>query len=174
MSIKPSYLAVGHVKDAHGVRGDVYVRLFAGEAEWSKKLKEARFRSRQTGEVKTFAVVKQRPHKEGLVITLEGVVDRNFAETLKGFTFEVEESRLVAKAGETPYLHEVSGFLVVDASLGEIGPVKSFSFNGAQDILVVDYSDREVWIPFVQAFVRQIDYENKRIEMDLPAGLLEV
>lgn len=35
-----AYRAVGRVKDAHGLKGEIWVVLFAGEADWLESLRE--------------------------------------------------------------------------------------------------------------------------------------
>ena len=53
-----------------------------------------------------------------------------------------------------------------------VGTVLSLSSNGPQDLLVV--GEREFLIPFVEAFILEIDFPNRKIFMDLPEGLLDV
>ncbi|MCB0350549.1 MAG: 16S rRNA processing protein RimM [Bdellovibrionales bacterium] len=174
MTDSHKYIAVGHVKDAQGIKGEVFMRLFAGQADWLGKLTEVRLKSRESGEVQTFGVLKKRVHKDGLVILLDGVTDRNRAEELKGLTFEIPESYLKSEAGETIYLHEVLGFQVHDKSLGVVGRIKGFSSNGVQDLLEVEYQGREVLIPFINEFIIKIDSANNVVQMNLPEGLCDL
>ncbi len=171
---EPKYLAVGHVKDAQGIKGEIYVRLFAGQADWLARLTEVRLKSRESGEVQIFEIIKKRTHKEGLVILLSGISDRNRAEKLKGLTFEIPENYLESKVGEDIFLHEVLGFQVTDKILGSIGVITGFATNGSQDLLKVDYQGREVLIPFVKAFILNMDFEKCVVDMDLPEGLCDL
>jgi len=66
----------------------------------------------------------------------------------------------------------VKGFKVYDKGT-LVGKIIGFSSNNAQDLLIVETSNKEVEIPFVQAFVVKMDSKNKKIEMDLPEGLVE-
>ncbi|MEQ1664581.1 MAG: ribosome maturation factor RimM [Bdellovibrionales bacterium] len=177
-SNKPSdYHVVGWVKDAQGIKGEIFVRLKAERAEWLNELKEVRLNSKIHG-VKTFELERARKHKNGLIVKMKGVNDRNLAETFKGYEFEIENSLLVSKPGESIYLNELLGFEVVDKNLGLLGLVKGFWSNGAQDLLLIDYimgdkPAREIMIPFVKDFIENINFESKKIEMILPDGLLE-
>lgn len=178
MTGESKYLAVGHVKDAQGIKGEIYVRLFAGQADWLDKLKDIRLKNRDSGEIKTYQIAKIRRHKEGLVVLLNGILDRNQAETLKTYTFEIPEEFLKSKPGEAIYLFEILGFTVIDQRLGKIGEVKSFSSNGPQDLLEVETNQGEghkveVLIPFIAAFIIKIDYEKRIINMNLPEGLCD-
>ena len=191
-----TFVRVGKVKDAHGIRGELFIVLFAGEAAWLNQLKSIRLvndpdaaaprvnphqkltpakpaKPQPKGPL-TFAVKSARIHKNGLIVKSADIRDRNHAEELRGMLLEVPESFLISKPGEELFLREVLGFGIVDLNRdGEkIGSVKGFSSNGAQDLLVVKAATGDVEIPFVTDFVDEIDYAAKEIRMKLPAGLL--
>lgn len=168
-----SYVRVGKMKDAHGIRGELFVVLFAGEAEWLDKLKELRLVFENgSGEPKTYQIKSARAHKNGLIVKTMEIKDRNEAETLKGLLVEIPESFLVSNPGEQIFLREILGFTVSTVAKGEIGKVVKFSSNVAQDLLVVATKKGEFEIPFVDAFVKKMDYKAGTILMDLPDGLL--
>ncbi len=168
-----TFVRVGKVKDAHGIRGELYVVLFAGEADWLNKFKELRLVVEAGGaDVKNYQIKSARVHKAGLIVKTNEIKDRNEAETLKGRLVEIPEAFLISKPGETIFLREILGFKVSTKARGEIGPVVKFSSNVAQDLLVVDTAHGQFEIPFVEAFIVKINYEAKTILMDLPEGLL--
>ncbi len=170
------YLKVGKVKDAHGLKGELYIYLFAKEATWNKRLKEFHLtRESATGQIETlkFSLKSAKPHKDGLIVSTLEIKDRTQAETLKGFGFEIPKSLLVSKKGETPYLIEILGFEVFDSE-NLIGQIQSFSSNNEQDLLVVESLTRFFEIPFVEAYIDEIDYDAKKIKMKIPEGLLEL
>ena len=166
------FVKVGKMKDAHGIRGELFIVLFAGEATWAKQLKTVRL-TNEAGELKgEYAVKSIRPHKNGLIVKSEDIKDRNQAEALKGMLFEIPEAFLVSKKGDQIYLREIQGFTVTTKAQGVLGTIVNFSSNVAQDLLVVKTALGEFEIPFVKEFVIAIDYKAKRIDMDLPYGLL--
>jgi 16S rRNA processing protein RimM len=167
------FLTVGHVKDAHGIKGELYIHLYAGQADWLKKLKEVRLKSAKGHEV--FTIERTRPHKEGLIFQLKEIKDRTKAESYKGRTFEIPTELLKSKSGESYFLYEILGYEVIDEKLGSVGFVKDFSYNGAQDLLMVSpktINAPEYLIPFIKPFTQKIDEENKTIYMSLPDGLI--
>jgi 16S rRNA processing protein RimM len=178
------FVRVGKVKDAHGIKGEIFIALFAGEAAWLGKLKEARLvvetespESAQAHpapatEPKVLQVKSVRLHKNGLIIKSPDVTDRNAAEALKGRLLEIPSDFLVSEPGEALYLSEIKGFRVITAHKGEVGTVSGFSSNTAQDLLVVTTPWGEFEIPFVEAFVEDIDFEKKEMHLNLPEGLL--
>lgn len=161
---------IGKIKDAHGLRGDVFIIFFSKDYSWSDLIDELYV------EDTPYEVIKLAEHKDGLKVQLKGVTDRNQSEALIGkqiylpadFFFTQEED-------DGMFLTEVENFKVTDKTLGEIGTITGFSSNTAQDLLIVKTaSGSEVEIPFVDEFVVEIDRENKTIQMDLPEGLLDI
>jgi 16S rRNA processing protein RimM len=177
------YVRVGRVKDGHGVKGELFLLLFAGEAAWLDQLETIRLVGpidRVGGPTLTYKVKSVRPHKNGLIAKCSELTDRNQAEALIGYAFDVPEDFLVAPQGEQPFLRELLGATVFAEGVGEIGVIESFSTNGAQDLLIVKAKTasadktNEHMIPFVEEFVVRIDYQTKKVYLKLPDGLLEV
>lgn len=164
---------VGWVRDAHGIRGEIYVKLMTQNPEWLKDFKVFYLEPKST-ELRSqkFTVKKSRPHKQGLIISTDSIRTRNDSGLWKGSEFLIPKDLLVSTDGDKPFLVEVEGFQVIDSRLGEIGKIKGFAETGAHEILLIDYKGKEVMIPFVDAFVEEIDRTGKTLKMDLPEGLL--
>lgn len=171
-----AFVRVGKVKDAHGIKGELYLLLFSGEAAWLEAFQAGKrslhLLHEATGERKSLAVKSLRFHKNGLIAKTEDLTDRNAAEALIGWLFEIPQDLLVSAPGEAIYLREISGFKVITKALGEVGEIVGFGSNTAQDLLLVRTKTGDFEIPFVEAFVEKIDYPAKMIFLDLPEGLL--
>lgn len=164
---------VGKIKDAHGIRGELYVLIFSGETSWLDKLKSLQlYRAQSPGWVE-LALKSVRPHKKGLIAKTETLADRTEAETYKGSEFFIPEEFLISEPGEGIYLAEVEGFKVIQKDQGEIGKVTGFSSNGIQDLLVITNDKGEFEVPLVEPLIVEIRFEQNEIEMDLPEGLVE-
>lgn len=163
--------AIGRIRDAHGLKGEVFLALKAKQADWLDDVTELVFAT-PAGESKTFLIESVRPHKDGLLVFLEGVTDRTQAEALRGSIVSVAAESLQAEPGERLYLGELLGRKIEDATLGVLGPVVALGSNGAQDLLVVETSKGRFEIPLVDDFLKEITPEI--IHMDLPEGLLEI
>lgn len=161
---------IGKIKDAHGLRGDVFIIFFSKDYSWVDLIDEVYI------EETPYEVIKAAVHKDGLKAQLNGVTDRNQSEALIGKQIYLPaDFFFTQKEDEGMFLAEIEKFRVVDNTVGEIGIITGFSSNTAQDLLVVTSSSGNVFeIPFVDAFVIKIDHENKTIQMDLPEGLLDL
>lgn len=161
---------IGKIKDAHGLRGDVFIIFFSKDYSWIDLIDEVYV------EETPFEVLKAAEHKDGLKVQLKGITDRNQSEALIGKQIYLPADFFFTQDKEEGlFLAEIEKFKVLDQTLGEVGTITGFSSNTAQDLLVVTALSGKVFeIPFVQAFIVEIDHENKTIHMDLPAGLLDL
>jgi 16S rRNA processing protein RimM len=166
---------VGKVKEAHGLRGEIYVFIFSGDISWLKKLQTFELRAKGSGAPgKTYSVEKVKPFKKGFILKTPEIGDRNQSEAIEGQDFLIPADLLVSNPGETIFLKEILNFMVKNPAQENIGPIKGFSSNGAQDLLVVETSKGEAEIPFVEAFIKKIDFKHKTVVMDLPEGILDL
>ena len=172
-NLKNEFRTVGKVKDAHGLKGELYVVLFAGEAAWLKQLKTLRLRKNEAAtEALELTVKSARVHKGGLIVTTQELKDRNASEALKGYVLDIPSSFLVSNKGEDLYLSEIDGFTVHIKGREDTGRIVGFSSNTAQDLLIVEMKHGTFEIPFVKAFVESMNHGAREMTLDLPLGLL--
>ena len=114
------------------------------------------------------------PHRGLVVLKLRGVENISQAETLIGCEIQVPLSeRLSLTAGEV-YVSDLVGCAVFDRG-AEVGRIAEVRFgSGDAPLLVVRAGNKEHLLPFAEAYLVKVDTENKRIEMDLPEGMLEL
>ncbi len=125
-----------------------------------------------------------------IVLHLTGVDSINAAEPLAGLDLIVPAAERVELEDEDAnYVSDLIGCAVFDlATPGEsvaVGTVTDVQFattpdgarrlDDAAPLLAVETAEgEEILIPFVKAFILSLDPQDKRIEMALPPGLLEV
>ena len=159
---------IGKVKDAHGLQGELFIIFFSKDYSWAQDLENIFIAD------EPYEIIKLAEHKDGLKVKLNGLSNRNQSEALIGQSVYISEDFFTSEDGDSIYLSEIENFLVIDQALGELGRIKSFSYNGAQDLLVVNYKSKDIEIPFVEEFVEEINYDEKTIRMNLPDGLIEI
>ena len=159
---------IGKVKDAHGLQGELFIIFFSKDYSWAQDLENIFI------DDVSYEILKLSEHKDGLKVKLKGLSNRNQSESLIGQSIYVAEDFFTSEDGDSIYLSEIENFLVIDQVFGELGRIKSFSYNGAQDLLVINYKNKDIEIPFVEEFVEEINYDEKTIHMNLPDGLIEI
>jgi 16S rRNA processing protein RimM len=165
---------VGKIKDAHGLKGEVFVLVFSKDTSWNDDLTHAKIESvSPEGQNQILEVERLKEHKDGLIVKFKGIEDRNQSEAIKGWSFLVPEDVLVSEEGETIYLKEVLNFQVFLRDQF-VGYVKSFSSNGIQDLLVIQQDDHNYEVPFVSDFILNIDFQAQKLFMDFPEDLMNL
>lgn len=165
---------VGKVREAHGLKGDLYVLVFSGDITWAKRMKTFGLKSKDSDEIKTFNVERTKPFKKGIIVKAAEISDRTAAEGIEHLEFYVDEDLLVSKPGETIYLSEIKNFKLKNPEQTVLGEIVGFSSNGVQDLLIVDDGRKKVEVPFVDAFIKKIDFKHQAVVMDLPEGLFDL
>jgi len=171
------FYCVGWVHSAHGIRGELFLRLHAEQADWLDEIDEIALAPRNVASPKLqiFSIQTLREHKNGLIAKLHDLVDRNASELLRGHSVYIRENALSAKPGERIFLAQVQGFTLVDQEGVTRGRVVDFATNSAQDLLVVAQGEgrADALVPFIDEFLVSIDFEKHNIFMQLPPGLFE-
>jgi 16S rRNA processing protein RimM len=167
----PDRVEVGRVLRPHGVHGEVVVAVLSdvpGRFAAGSRLLAAR----DGGAVQTLVVQASRPHKSGAQVKFEGVDDRDAAEALRGLALEVERSRVPQAEPGTYYYYELLGCRCRDGGR-DLGEVVDLVEDGGGLLLIVAAGDQRVPVPFVESFLRGIDVAARRIDVELPPGLLD-
>ncbi len=167
-------LKVGWVKDAHSLKGEVYVQLHARTADWLDSTNELHLQLNEGDAIQAYVIERAKPFKEGLIVKFEGVTDRTAAEGLRKAKVFVDEELLVAAPGDAVYLNQLLDFSVDDKGHA-VGQIVGFMSNGPQDLLrIARPGASEALVPLVDAYILSIDFDKKQISMDLPPGLLNI
>lgn len=164
---------IGKIKAPHGIRGELFVISFSREFAWLKQLKTCEIRDPKDGVTQVLTVKSARLHKEGLILSVHEVTDRNHSERITGYEFLIDEKLLESKPGETIFLNEILGF---DVFLNEqcVGQIESFGSNGPQDLLIIRNEEHLFEVPFVASFIQNIDFESKKVLMNFPSELIDL
>jgi 16S rRNA processing protein RimM len=114
------------------------------------------------------------PHKGALVLKFVGVDSMNDAETLIGCELQVPRSERAQLESGWNYVSDLVGCAVFDAGR-EIGKIVDVQFGtGEAPLLIVVEGSKRYEIPYAEAYLKSADFEHKKIEMQLPEGMLEL
>jgi len=169
-------LRVARLVKAHGLKGGVKLELYTDAPEL-RFTPGAVFKVQVPTDSpwfgKTIRLVSIREINSHPVAFFEGVEERSVAEGLVKAILWVEHDPAEAPAEKDAWFdHQLVGMSVVrdGAQVGVVVRVEHFP---AQDLLVIDRDGTEVLVPFVQAFVPEVDVEKGVITITPPGGLLE-
>jgi 16S rRNA processing protein RimM len=166
----PDIVIVGRVVRPHGLAGEVVVE--------SSSDVEARF---EPGSIlrlgpagRRVEVAHCRPFGDRLLVRFEGMPDRTSVEGLRGLELTVERADVPEAPAGSFYHFELLDCACHDRAVGELGTVRAIHEDGGGLLLEIERGDRRVLVPFVDAFLVRVDVAARRIDLDLPPGLVDV
>lgn len=175
MTLDETY-QLGYVLKTHGLRGHLAAHFDVDDVAAYTKLKTVYLAFPSApAKLAEHKVEKVQPQSGGRVLLkLRGIDRIEEAEPLRGAQLYLPLAELPALADDQFYFHDVIGFTVVDANLGELGTVENFYELPQQDMLAMRYQGQEVLIPVVDEIVTRADHATKQVHVNLPEGLLDV
>ncbi|WP_455554432.1 ribosome maturation factor RimM [Comamonas sp.] len=166
---------VGRIADAWGVKGWFKVIAYSADPEALFTAKQWFLLPAEKG-AKNFVgtrilpVKQARPHSDTIVATSPVVPDRNAAEALRGARVFVAREHFPKTDDGEYYWVDLMGLQVLNREGVALGMVKDLLATGPQTTLVLTYEEggkeRERMIPFVDAYIDNVDLPGKTITAD--------
>ncbi len=166
MDTSVEYVPVGKISGAFGVKGWVKIYSFTDPRE--NILSYSPLYLSRKGEWVEVKVVEGRLQGKGVVMSLDGVTDRDQVLPLVGVELAIAKTQIKPAGKDEYYWSDLIGMSVVNVQDEQLGQVDSLLENGAHDVLVVLNKDKtERLIPFVlDDIVELVDLDNKVIRVD--------
>jgi 16S rRNA processing protein RimM len=184
-------VAVGRIRRAHGIRGDVAVEVRTDEPD--RRFAVGTVLATDPADRGPLTLTAARWHSGAYLMAFAEVNDRDAAEQLRG-TWLVMDSADIGSTGDPDefYDHELIGLSAVTVGGEPVGVVTDVRHHG-QDLLVIDPGSiesgsadpggtesgtggarrGELLVPFVSAIVPEVDVLAGRLVIDPPPGLLD-
>lgn len=170
-----AYLAVARFRKPHGLKGEAVVVPLTDDPHEVFAVGKVLTPVDENGSPVGggVAIERSRPYQRQWLLKFEGIDDRRALQEWPQRLFGAPQDELrPPKAGEI-YVHEVPGTAVVVA--GEVlGVAREVISVPGGELLAVDAEGKEHLIPFRKPFILKVDREARVIEIDPPAGLLEL
>ena len=118
-------------------------------------------------------------HKGKVILKFVGVESISDAEQLAGMELQIPAEQRTELESGAAYVSDLVGCTVIDRG-SLIGTVADVQFGaGEAPLLVVrrkngELDGKELLVPYADEFLRELDLAARRIEMELPEGLLEL
>lgn len=161
-------LSVGYVSRAHGIQGEIAVKTFD---EDSRVFDHAHSLVvvLENGTTAKHRVVEARRAKAEWLLRLAGVNSRTAAETFRRAQVSVLREELPPPGKDEYFQGDLVGLRALASSGQLLGTLESIEHTGPVPNLVVRTpTGGELWVPFVETFVKSIDMQKGEIVMDPP------
>ena len=166
------WIPVGCLRQTRGRRGELLGEIYSSKPERAEQLKIVKL---EVGGRALETHVDELWFHDGIpVFKFAGIDSISEAEPWEGADVLVPpDNLLILDEGE--YSHASLIGCRVLAGAQEIGTVRNLQeFGGPTMLAVTTPAGKEVLIPFARAFCREIDVVAKRIQVELPEGLLDL
>ncbi|HTA01216.1 MAG TPA: ribosome maturation factor RimM [Streptosporangiaceae bacterium] len=168
-------LVVGRISRPHGLQGELAVEVRTDDPEL--RLAQGTVLATDPATAGPLTVQRTRWHSGRLLVTFNGIQDRNGADDLRGVLLLVDAEQLEDIVDPDEFRdHQLIGLAVVTTDGEQVGDVSDVLHHG-QDLLVVAGTGKragtEIMIPFVSAIVPEVDVAGGVVRIDPPPGLLD-
>lgn len=175
MDAEAPYLGVARFQKPHGLQGEAVVFVLtdtpADVFVPGRRLVPVDEAGRACGE--PIAIERARPYHRRWLVKFAGLETREALDGLRGTLLGVAREALTPPADGEMYYHEIPGCRVlVDGRAA--GIARDVARVPGGELLVVDVDGREVLIPLRKPILVRLDRTRREIEVDPPAGLLEL
>jgi len=162
--MKTNLLEAGKIVSTHGIRGEVKILPWADSPEF---LTEFDYLFIGNSPIK---VLSSRAHKGCVIAALEGVVNVDDAIRLKNKIVFINRDE-VDLDEDQHFIADLIGLTAIDAETGDnLGTVKDVMSLPSNNVYVIK-GEREILVPAVPDFVKEINIEAGTIKLKLIEGM---
>lgn len=168
------WVVLGRVAGSHGLKGMLRVRYFGDGPDSLLRFPEVWLAKEPGVGARCYPLRGGGTGRSGEVrIELEGVTDRESAQSLRGLLVLGDARHLESLPDGEFYWHQLVGCRVESEDGELIGEVVEIWETGAHDLLVVRGEDgRQHLIPTAREIAKQVDLRGRRIIVEVLPGLL--
>ncbi|MGD9475543.1 MAG: ribosome maturation factor RimM [Eubacteriaceae bacterium] len=169
--MKKETMIIGRVAGVHGIKGEVKVQPLTDDSQRFFDLHEIILESPK--ENINVMITACRIHKNSVLLQLDGIKTRNEAEALIGMSLLIDRDQAVSLNDDEYFVEDLKGMAVYNQQvlLGELIDILQ---TGGVDVYMIKGENREYCVPARKIYFKQFDFENNRIEADIPQDILEL
>ncbi|WP_158961703.1 ribosome maturation factor RimM [Myroides fluvii] len=164
---------LGKVAKKFSFKGEVLIYLDTDEPELYENLESVFVDF--NGQLVPFFIEAAFLHKNDFLrVKFEDCSSEEDADRIIGSEIYLPLNLLPKLEGNKFYYHEVEGFEVVDTTLGSVGTLTRINDSNYQVLFEIDHNGTEILVPMIDQFIEQVDRENKKLILNIPAGLVDL
>ncbi|MFZ9261947.1 MAG: ribosome maturation factor RimM [Chitinophagaceae bacterium] len=166
------YVVIGKIIAIFGVKGELIIQHHLGEDVDAEAIKII-FIEEKGGKFMPHFVASIKPRKEDeLLLIIEGVDTPEKGKSFLRKQVWLPENEVKLHASKNSPI-ALLGFTVFDKKV-ELGKVLEVIEQPMQILLRVEYKGNEIFVPLNESTLIKIDHKKEKINVELPAGLLDI
>lgn len=166
---RQGFVEIGLFIGPHGIKGEVKVKSFT-EIPENLFVYEEFFLGNQTKPIKLKLV---RKIKQNLICIVEDVKTRNEAEKFKNLILYVRRDNLPLLKDDEFYQRDLLDFQVYNLERHNLGFVTSFNDFGGGLLVEVEKNKKRFYLPIGKPFLKDINYKDKEVILNIDPGFIE-
>ena len=163
------FVEIGLFIGPHGIKGEVKVKSFT-EIPENLFVYEEFFLGNQTKPIKLKLV---RKIKQNLICIVEDIKTRNEAEKFKNLILYVRRDNLPLLKDDEFYQRDLLNFEVYNLERHNLGFVTSFNDFGGGLWVEVEKNKKRFYLPIGKPFLKDINYKDKEVILNIDPGFIE-
>jgi len=160
------HFVVGYVRGVRGLKGQLRVEPLT-EIQGRFDLGRVLYL-----EGKGREIIHSRRINGSLLLTLEGITNRDDAMGVRGKEITLPIDQSISNSHPTYFFYQLLGLEVVDNLGHRLGKITEIIQTGANDVYVVHISDqKDILLPALIDVVQEIDLDRSVMVVNVPEGL---
>ena len=157
-------VVLGQIVAPHGVRGDLRIMPLTSNTQLFSDMDYLLL-----PDDRRLHIVKARPHKNIMLVTVKEVASIEEAEALRGQKVSVYREDMPELPEGRYYVGDLIGLPVLDEQGNRIGTFKDVLPMGSKDVYVIQPPEgKNILVANIPENIREIDLKNGRIIVRLP------
>ena len=161
-------IEIGCFVGVHGIKGQVKLKSFTEIPESIFNYKEFFLENNEKSIIKLISKVKQN-----LICKIENVETRNEAENYRGLKLFIKQDSLPKLEDNEFYHRDLMEFEVYNLKKESFGKIKSFNDFGGGLLIEVKKENKLFYLPVGDNFLKDIDYKQKEVIINLDLSFIE-
>ncbi len=164
---------LGKIVKKYSFKGELLIKLDTDDPEIYTQL-ESVFVEKNKNLI-PFFIERSSLHKSTLLrVKFEDVDNDEDADSLLKCDLYLPLELLPKLEGNKFYYHEIIGYSVKDKRFGKVGTITGVNDTTSQALFKIDRDGKEILIPLIDDFIKEVDKEHKVIYLEVPEGLIEI
>lgn len=159
-------IKIAKIVSAHGLNGEVKIFPYTDDLSNFKEYKQIYIDGEK------LEIISQKIASKFIVLKLKGFDYIDDVKRLLNKDVFIDKAQMPSLEEGEYYIHELIAMDVFSEADEFIGTVKDVMETSANHVLVVDHDGKEALIPFVKAFIKELDLKHRKIKVKLIEGIL--
>jgi len=164
---------LGKIVKKYSFKGELLIKLDSDDPEIYTEM-ESVFVEKNKSLI-PFFIERSSLHKSELLrVKFEDINNDEDTDPLLKCDLYLPLEFLPKLTGNKFYYHEIIGYTVEDKNFGEVGTITGVNDSTSQALFEIDRNGKEVLIPLIDDFIKNVDRETKTLQLEVPKGLIEI